>query len=383
MSHIDDEGAVPASPGGDRSGAELDAAFAAANAGMVAAIRQGFDLDAGLARIIGAPPQVEIRSPGSPAENNWERLLSSAPRPNSGWPRLDPYVCSVDVSTQIARLRFRILELVRRSQVGGSATVLLRAAASNLQDLHRGLEGKALSRQAAGNLLDATGLALETASDVEASEIAWPDIKALDEEPDYFIHYPSTGNPLLSEKLASRKRPSRMAGAVLLVPGAVLLLALAIALALFNMSWLHEVLTALELKRYDVAEAVLITVNVAILGLLMFRVPRRLFRLFHRRSERISAVTEAIRARAALRRQAADASKAAAVLRRSLQPGDRERSEALTYISLLHAVAKQQRPPADAPTSRIDVLREELDSLRPHVTKLFDGAGDCRPCAPR
>ena len=79
MSHIDDEGAVPVSPGGDRGDAALDAAFAAANAGMVAAIRRGFDLDAGLARIIGAPPQVEIRSPGSPAGNNWERLLSPCP----------------------------------------------------------------------------------------------------------------------------------------------------------------------------------------------------------------------------------------------------------------------------------------------------------------
>ena len=383
MSHIDDEGAVPVSPGGDGGDAALDAAFAAANAGMVAAIRRGFDLDAGLARIIGAPSQVEIRSPGSPAGANWARLLSPVPRPNTGWPGLDPCVCPVDVSTQIARLRVRVLELVQRSQVGGAATVLLRAAAGSLQDLHRGLEGKALSRQAACNLLDATGLALETASDVEASEISCPDKKALGGEPDYFTRYPSAGNPLLSEQLASRKGPSRLAGAVLLVLGVVLLLALAIALSLFRMSWLHGGLAALELRRYDAADAVLVTANVTILGLLMFWVPRRLFRLFRRRSARISAVTEAIKARAALRRQAADASKAAAVLRRSLQPGDRERSEALTYISLLHAVAKQQRPPADAPTSRIDVLREELESLRPSVMGFFDGAGDCSPCAPR
>jgi hypothetical protein len=115
----------------------------------------------------------------------------------------------------------------------------------------------------------------------------------------------------------------------------------------------------------------------------MFRVPHRLFRLFRRRSERVSAVSEAIKARAALRRQAAEISKAAAVLRRSLQPGDCGRSEASTYVTLLHAIAKLQRPTADAATSRIDVLREELDSLRPNVMKLFDGADDCRPCAPR
>ena len=381
MSHIDDEGAVPVASSGDRSDAALDAAFSAANAGMVAAIRQGFDLDAGLARIIGAPPQVEIRSPGSPEESNWGRLLSFAPRPDGGWPRLDPYLCAVDVSTQIARLRFRILELARQSQAGGSAAVLLRAAASNLQDLHRGLEGKALSRQAAGNLLDAASLALETASDVEASEIACPAKRALGRKPRLFCRQ-GAGNPL-SGRRVSRKHSSLRTGSAPLVLGAVLLLALAVTVSLLGMSSVHDVLAALELKRYDAAEAALITVNAAILGLLLFRVPRRLFRLFRRRSERISAVTEAIKARAALRRQAADASKAGAVLRRSLQPGDCERPEALTYITLLQAVAKLERPPPDAATSRIDVLREELDGLRPNVMKLFDGAGDCSHCAPR
>ncbi len=380
MSHIDDGGAVPVAPSGDRSDAALDAAFSAANAGMVAAIRQGFDLDAGLARIIGAPPQVEIRSPGSPAENSWGRLPSFAPRPDGGWRRLDPYLCAVDVGTQIARLRFRVLELVRQSQAGGSAAVLLRAAASNLQDLHRGLEGKALSREAAGNLLDAAGLALETASDVEASEIACPAKRALGENPDFSAA--RAGNPL-SGRRASRKHSSPRAGPAPLVLGAVLLLTLAVTVSLLNKSWVHDALAALELKRYDAAEAALITVNATILGLLLFRVPRRLFRLFRRRSERISAVTEAIKARAALRRHAADASKAAAVLRRSLQPGDGERPEALTYITLLRAVAKLERPPPDAATSRIDVLREELDGLRPNVMKLFDGAGDCSRCAPR
>ena len=70
------------------------------------------------------------------------------------------------------------------------------------------------------------------------------------------------------------------------------------------------------------------------------------------------------------------------MLRRSLQPGDRERPEALPYITLLQAVAKLERPPPEAATSRIDVLREELDGLRPNVMKLFDGVGDCSHCAP-
>jgi hypothetical protein len=385
MTSIDDEGAAPVPPSGDRSDAALDAAFSAANSGMVAAIRRGFDLDAGLARIIGAPPQatpsqVEARSPGS---NAWKRLLSLSAQPDGGWQRLDPYICTIDVGTQLARLRFRILDLVRQSQVGGYAAVLLRAAARSLQDLHRGLEGKALSRSAAGSLLDAAGLALETASDVEASEIACPDKAALGADPVYCAHCGSTRNPLLSEKRAFRKRPSRLASIALPALGAVLLPTLAIALSLLGVTWLHAAMAALVPKRYGAAEAAVVTVDVAILGLVMFRVPGRLFRLFRRRSERISAVTEAIRARAALRRQAADVSKAAAVLRRSVRPGDGERSDELTYATLLHAVAKQQRPPAGAAANGIDVLREELDGLRPSVMKLFDGAGHRSPCAPR
>ena len=380
MSHIDDEGAVPVASSSDRSDAALDAAFSAANAGMVAAIRQGFDLDAGLARIIGAPPRVEIRSPGSPEEeSSWGRLLSFPPRPD-GWQRLDPYLCIVDVSTQIARLRFRILEFARQGQAGGSAPVLLRAAADNLRDLHRGLEGKALSGQAAGHLLDAAGLALETASAVEASEIACPAERALDENPGSSTR--GAGNPL-SGRRVSRKHSLLRAGAAPLVLGAILLMPLAVTVSLLGTSWVHDVLAALEPKRYDVAEAAVITVNATILGLLFFKVHRRLYRLFRRRSERIYAVTEAIKARAALRRQAADAGKAAAVLRKSLRPGDCERPEASTYITLLQAVAKLERPPPDAAASRIDVLREELDGLRPNVMKLFDGAGDCNRCAPR
>jgi len=376
MTHLDDEGTAPLPPGCDGSGSALDAALSAANAGMVAAIRRGFDLDAGLARIIGAPPEAEVSSAGSPAENTWNRFLFSSTRPGGDWQRLDPYICTVDVGTQIVRLRFRALDLVRQGQVGGSATVLLRAAASNLQDLHRGLEGKALSRQAAGNLIDAAGLALETATDVEASEITSPGKRILGGDPDYFAHRATAGDPLLSQQRVFRKRPSRLAGLALLVMGAALL-TLAVALSLLGVGRLHGLMVTLELKGYGAAEAAVIALNLAILGLLVFKVPRRLVRMFRLRSERVSAVTDAIRARAALRRQAADVGKAAAVLRRSVQPGDCERSEALTYVTLLHAVAKQQRPTAGAATSSIDVLCEELDSLRPSVMKLFGGAGDC------
>src|SRR5437868_14595116 len=97
--------------------------------------------------------------------------------------------------------------------------VLLRTAASHLQDLHRGLEGKALSRQAAGSLIDVAGLALETASDVEASEVASPGKAALGEDADYFAHCTTARNPLLSGRRIFPKRRSRLAGPALLVMG--------------------------------------------------------------------------------------------------------------------------------------------------------------------
>ena len=139
--------------------------------------------------------------------------------------------------------------------------MLLRAAASNLQDLHRGLEGKSLSRQAAGSLLDAAGLALETASDLEASEIACQDKVVPGEGPDHLACYTSTGNPLVSEKRAFRKRRPRLPRSALLVLLAVLL-TLAIVLPLLDASWLRGVLAALELKRYGAAEAAVLAQRV-------------------------------------------------------------------------------------------------------------------------
>ena len=53
----------------DRSDAALDAMFTAANIGMLAVIRQGLDLDGGLAEIIGAPPRLEMHAPELPTEN--------------------------------------------------------------------------------------------------------------------------------------------------------------------------------------------------------------------------------------------------------------------------------------------------------------------------
>jgi hypothetical protein len=37
---------------------------------VLAAIRQGLDLDGGLAQIIGAPPRLEKHTPEPPAEND-------------------------------------------------------------------------------------------------------------------------------------------------------------------------------------------------------------------------------------------------------------------------------------------------------------------------
>ena len=53
----------------DKADVALDVMFAAAGIGMLAAIRQGLDLEGGLAQIIGPPPCLETHAPELPSEN--------------------------------------------------------------------------------------------------------------------------------------------------------------------------------------------------------------------------------------------------------------------------------------------------------------------------
>jgi hypothetical protein len=69
MNHMNDKGIDQAAPVRDRGDTALDAALTATNIDMLAAIRQGLDLDGGLAQIIGAPPRLEMQTPEPPAEN--------------------------------------------------------------------------------------------------------------------------------------------------------------------------------------------------------------------------------------------------------------------------------------------------------------------------
>lgn len=69
MNHIDDEGIDQSAPARDRDDTALDAVFTATNIGMLAAIRQGLDLDDGLAQIVGAPPWLEMHTPELPADD--------------------------------------------------------------------------------------------------------------------------------------------------------------------------------------------------------------------------------------------------------------------------------------------------------------------------
>ncbi len=52
------------------SDALLDAVFTDANAGLLAAIREGLDLEGGLAQIIGAPPRLEMPAQDLPPQND-------------------------------------------------------------------------------------------------------------------------------------------------------------------------------------------------------------------------------------------------------------------------------------------------------------------------
>jgi len=66
---MNDERIDQTAPVRDRSDTALDAVLTATNICMLAAIRQGLDLDGGLAQIIGVPPRLEMQTPEPPAEN--------------------------------------------------------------------------------------------------------------------------------------------------------------------------------------------------------------------------------------------------------------------------------------------------------------------------
>jgi hypothetical protein len=66
---MNDKGVNQATPPHDGNEIALDAVLTAASIGMLAAIRQGLELDSGLAQIIGAPPRLEMPIPELPAEN--------------------------------------------------------------------------------------------------------------------------------------------------------------------------------------------------------------------------------------------------------------------------------------------------------------------------
>lgn len=53
----------------DKTDVALDVMFAAAGIGMLTAIRQGLDLEAGLAQLIGPPPRLETHAPELPSAN--------------------------------------------------------------------------------------------------------------------------------------------------------------------------------------------------------------------------------------------------------------------------------------------------------------------------
>jgi len=70
---MNDKGTGQAVPARDSSDTALDALFTAASAGLLAAIRQGVDLDDGLAQIIGAPPWPETHTAenGESSTDGW------------------------------------------------------------------------------------------------------------------------------------------------------------------------------------------------------------------------------------------------------------------------------------------------------------------------
>jgi hypothetical protein len=292
--------------------------LAGADARMLASIREGLNLDAGLSQIVGAPPRQEPRPPSSYRTLVLE-VADLANVTMCGGISVT-VTQSGDVSSQLANLRLRILALAKKQDAGapvfGEATVaLLRGAASNLKDLNRGLDARELSRSDAAALLDETERALTLARATADRSASTPD-GTLDIPPDESSDSP----PAAKTRLRGWRRLTAGArwAAVLATAG---LQASAIAAGHYT-------------RLASIALGGMCALGVALLVTSM--------------------------AKADTVELARDADQIQRVARKFL----RRRALVSTFIS------------------KIDALDDELRSVRPEVMKLFDEADDCSPCTP-
>lgn len=162
----------PSGAAGDQSDNELDAMLAAADDRLLAAILRDLDLDAGLAQIIGDPPQRETSPPTAAA--------SSPPATGTHDLSAGPYTDELlapppsNVHSRIALLRFEILDLADGAddtRVCATTAALLRGSASSLKELNRGLEARELARRDAMSLMNDVDLALDKAVDTHEKAI--------------------------------------------------------------------------------------------------------------------------------------------------------------------------------------------------------------------
>jgi hypothetical protein len=169
---LNDNELDPSGDAGDQSDTELNAMLAAADERLLAAILRDIDLDAGLAQIIGDPPQRETSPPAAAASSPPARStpdLGAGPY-TDGLPAPPPS----SIHSRIALLRFEILDLADSADdtsVCATTAALLRGSASSLKELNRGLEARELARRDAISLMSDVDLALEEALDTQEKAI--------------------------------------------------------------------------------------------------------------------------------------------------------------------------------------------------------------------
>jgi hypothetical protein len=353
MNDMNDEQADPVIPQGYGSDAELEAVLSAADGGILAAIRSGLDLDSGLTQIVGAPLRLEPSPAGTPplAPLDHSRAEISDCQMGSMFAALLATTGSGAVSSMIARLRFRILELAQDDAAEETATVLLRSAASDLKELNRGLEARELSRQDAATLLDEAAVALdqarakreprEIAVRVRAAQVrcSWnweaKPASAADASP-------CTG--MLRIRHFFQRRPGA-------VPGALVYLVILVSAALLQKRWnMSDIALAVGCGATAAASC-----GAAVLT-------------------RFAAVAVSSRTRARLASKVIEVEAAGAV------QASGERADFLRRKLRIQIQATAQLP--ETFTEKINARRQDLDRVRPGVMKLFDEADDCSPCVP-
>jgi hypothetical protein len=351
--------------GGGHTDSELDAILGAADERLLDILRRGLNLDTGLAQILGHPSRREVALPDPAAS----ATLASATARNSG-----------AVSNSIAALRFDILEVQRNGKdaFSGTSAALLNGAASNLKDLHRGLEARELTRYDAISLLDQVNLSLEKALDTQ--QLSSPRATR-------FAPHPVGKRP------KGRHREKKRSWLRWMLCAPTWLVCLAIVIPVLAAAGAVFALTPLIHGADALIDALIIPVTAGFVFMTtLVAGPAVAVGILHRRAARILELRSIEIETARFRQARGDSShEGTGEPDRALSAGRARRSRRRNAIQLACEVMYlnvADVPPEQGRNSDVvalQSLRDKLERVRPEVVRLFDEADDrsssCTPHA--